>query len=151
MGRSKKYKSPSTVKRSLRRLVGFLKGRMYPPQTLSICLQDSISIPPLTRKLNICSASNINIQPIHCSDSNLIKPRPPRHRPNLQISNTTNTCDTPECRGRKRPCHGGNPRTQFYHDACYCHFLWWFHFCGFSGCHTQNACSCLIMYTILYC
>ena len=122
MSRSKKYKSPSTVKRSLRRLVGFLKGRMHPPQTLSICNQDSITIPPRATKLNFCSASNINIQPVHCSDSNLIRPRPPRPRPNLQIITTTNTCDTPECYGRKRPCHSGNPRTQFYHDSCYYHF-----------------------------
>ena len=145
MGRSKKYKSPSTTKRSLRRLIGFLRRRIRVLKPLTICHQDSVSIPSLSRNLSLYHASSIDVQPAPGAAYNLIKPRPPSSRPKLEINIATNTCDSPECYGRKRPCHALNPRTQFYHDDCYLDFRWWlFKFCGIPGCHKQNACSALL-------
>ena len=37
----------------------------------------------------------------------------------LQLIVTSNTYDSPECRYRKRPCHGGNSKRQIYHTAFY--------------------------------
>ena len=124
MGRSKKYKSPSTTKRSLRRLIGFLGRRIRVLKPLTICHQDSVSIPSLSRNLSLYRASSIDVQPAPGAAYNLIKPRtrPSSSRPKLEINIATNTCDSPECYGRKRPCHALNPRTQFYHDDCYLDF-----------------------------
>ena len=117
MGRSKKYKSPSTTKHSLKRLIGFLGRRIRVLKPLTICHQDSVSIPSLSRNLSFYRGSSIDVQPAPAAAYNLIKPRP-----KLEINIATNTCDSPECYGRKRPCHALNPRTQFYHDDCYLDF-----------------------------
>ena len=115
MGRSKTYTSPSKKYRSVLRLANFLRHKLElqikPKLTSShqLCL----SIPSVTRNLNSMIVSNLNIPPQPCIiDPTLVKLKPPK--PKLSVMITSNTCDTPACYNRRRPCHALNPPSQDY-------------------------------------
>ena len=59
-------------------------------------------------KLSIMKTSNQQIP----GDQNLTKPKPPK----LAVSKTSNTCDTPACQHRRRPCHASTPSNQIFLD-----------------------------------
>ena len=59
-------------------------------------------------KLSIMKTSNQQIP----GDQNLTKPKPPK----LAVSITSNTCDTPACQHRRRPCHAYTPSNQIFLD-----------------------------------
>ena len=59
-------------------------------------------------KLSIMKTSNQQIP----GDQNLREPKPPK----LAVTITSNTCDTPACQNRRRPCHALTPSNQIYCD-----------------------------------
>ena len=61
-------------------------------------------------KLSIMKTSNQQIP----GDQNFTKPKPPK--PKLAVSITSNTCDTPGCQHRRRPCHAHTPSNQIFSD-----------------------------------
>ena len=61
-------------------------------------------------RLSVMKTSNQQIP----GDQNLNERRPPK--PKLAVSITSNTCDTPACQNRRRPCHALTPSNQIYCD-----------------------------------
>ena len=61
-------------------------------------------------KLSIKKVVNHEIPP----GETILKPNPSLQQ--LSKSLTSNTCDTPSCQYRRRPCHAFTPASQFYHD-----------------------------------
>ena len=41
-------------------------------------------------------------------------------QPKLTLEVTSNTCDTPACQYRRRPCHALTPASQLYYDFMWC-------------------------------
>ena len=62
------------------------------------------------QRLSVMKTSNQQIP----GDQNLTERRPPK--PKLAVSITSNTCDTPACQNRRRPCHALTPTNQIYCD-----------------------------------
>ena len=108
-----KHRSPAKKLRSLRRLIAFHqnKSKSIKVPRLAICNQEAYSFQPIGPTLSLDTLPSISIP-------GKLKPQ----RPNLKTFLTSNTCDGPECRGRKRPCYAINPATQFYDDSCYSNF-----------------------------
>ena len=46
--------------------------------------------------------------------------RTPLPKPKLTLAVTSNTCDTPACQYRRRPCHALSPASQLYYDFMWC-------------------------------
>ena len=128
-----KHPSPAKKLRSIKRLLTFRlqKIKLRNP-SLTVCKVEETNYPASKPNLSITNLpkisipakmSNLSIQCVQKTSipSHPVTIKPPR--PKLQVMVTSNTCDSPECRYRKRPCHGGNPKTQIYHDACYSRFL----------------------------
>ena len=131
MGRSTHYKSPAKKLRNMARLLSYFKWKLnsFPNPNLSICHLQAISISPISRQLTSVISSKTDIQPQP-------QPQPLKIQdftPKLSMMRTSNTCDTPECRTRRRPCHDGYPSSQLYHDMIGDWVLW------FHGHHTQSA------------
>ena len=59
------------------------------------------------QKLSVQKVANYDIQP---------QLAPSKPKPKLTVALTSNTCDTPACQQRRRPCHDVNPRSQLYFD-----------------------------------
>ena len=120
-----KNPSPSKKLRSIKRLLTFRLQKMkLRNPSLTVCKVEETNYPASRPKISIpARLSNLSIQSVQRTSipSHPVKIKPPR--PKLQLTVTSNTCDSPECRYRKRPCYGGNPKTQIYHDACYSKFL----------------------------
>ena len=128
-----KHTSPAKKLRSIKRLLTFRlqKIKLRKP-SLTVCKVEETNYPASKPNLSIINLpkisilakmSNLSIQCVQNTSipSHPVTIKPPR--PKLQVMVTSNTCDSPDCRYRKRPCHGGNPKTQIYHDACYSRFL----------------------------
>ena len=127
------HPSPAKKLRSIKRLLTYRlqKIRLRNP-SLAICKVEETNYPVSKPNLSITNLpkisipakmSNLSIQCVQKTSipSHPVTIKPPR--PKLQVMVTSNTCDSPECRYPKRPCHGGNPKTQIYHEACYLKFL----------------------------
>ena len=114
MGRSKKYISPSKKYRSILRLAMFLRRRLnlHLEPSLAICHQTSVTIPPFLRILSSKMVSRLDIPPIDNPSLDQWK----RPKPKFSVEITSNTCDTPACHPRRRPCHALNPPCQDYLD-----------------------------------
>ena len=115
MGRSKQYVSPSKKFRTISRLANFLKHKLREKimPRLSICRhQNLVSISPVSRKLTSMVVSKLDIPP----QAELFLTKPKLPKPRLDIYICSNTCDTPACQTRRRPCHDGYPSSQLYHD-----------------------------------
>ena len=122
-----KCKSPSRLKRDKLRIMAFNVRKMkenlereLKKKTRTI-LKLEVEISNLKfkmskprPKLTIRKVLNQEYQP----DENFWKTKLPR--PKLSLSVTSNTCDTPACQYRRRPCHALTPASQLYHD-----FMWW--------------------------
>ena len=128
-----KHPSPAKKLRSIKRLLTFrLQNIRMKTPSLTVSKVVETNYPaskPNLSTINLqqisipARMSNLSIQCVQTTSipSHPVTIKPPR--PKLQVMVTSNTCDSPECRYRKRPCHGGNPETQIYHDACYSKFL----------------------------
>ena len=128
-----KHPSPAKKLRSIKRLLTFrLQKISLKNHSLTVSKVEETDYPASKPNLSITNLpkisipakmSNLSIQCVQETSipSHPVPIKPPR--PRLQVMVTSNTCDSLECRYRKRPCHGGNPKTQIYHDACYSKFL----------------------------
>ena len=119
-----KVKSPSTLKRDQLRMTEFNLRKLKENYAFEIQKKTStifkleVDISNLKfklfkrrPKLSIQKVVNYEIP----SKENLLKPKQ-----QLSISLTSNTCDTPSCQSRRRPCHDLTPASQFYHDFIWC-------------------------------
>ena len=119
MGRSKSHKSPATTRRSYRRLISFLIKTKPLKPILSISCTRSINFQPLKPVMTCVSQPSISIP-------SMVKPKllsfnqmkqvdvPPVKHPELVLTSTSSTCDTPECKMRRRPCFGVYPQDQYF-------------------------------------
>ena len=116
-------KSPSTLKRDQLRMTQFNMTKLKESYLMEIKkradtifkLEVEISnlkfkLFKLKPRLSIRKVVNHDIP----AEKKLLMPRPALHQ--LSISLSSNTCDTPSCQSRRRPCHAFTPDTQFYHD-----------------------------------
>ena len=128
-----KHTSPAKKLRSIKRLLTFrLQKIKLRKLSLTVCKVEETNYPASKPNLSIINLPKLSIQAkmsnlsIQCVQNTSIPSHPVTikpPRPKLQVMVTSNTCDSLDCRYRKRPCHGGNPKTQIYHDACYSRFL----------------------------
>ena len=119
MSRSKSYKSPSTLKRSNRRLLSFLIKKKTLKPVLSLSSPHSVSIPSLKPSLSLVTNLGASIPPLKPRILSIYRPQPvdvpptKPPKPKLMIILTSSTCDTPDCQTRRRPCYGMYPQNQF--------------------------------------
>ena len=149
------HKSPSKLKRdqlrmtefNLRKLQETFQNEIKKRTSTIFRLEVEISklkfeLSKQKPKLSIKKVINYEIPPQEI----VLKPNPSLQQ--LSTSLTSNTCDTPSCQYRRRPCHALTPASQFYHD-----FIWWSN--GFPLFHliycmcTSCTPSILLMYIIV--
>ena len=115
-----KVKSPSTLKRDQLRMAEFNLRKLKENYAIEIQKKTStifkleVDISNLKFKL-FKHRPRLTIQKVVNheipSEKTLLKPKQ-----QLSITLTSNTCDTPSCQSRRRPCHAFTPDSQFYHD-----------------------------------
>ena len=116
-------KSPSTLKRDQLRMTEFNMRKFKESYAIEMrkkantIFKLEVEISNLKFKL-FKSKPRLSIKKVVNYDipaeKNSSKPRKPLQQ--LSISRTSNTCDTPSCQSRRRPCHDLTPVSQFYHD-----------------------------------
>ena len=123
----RKCKSPSRLKRDQLRIKDFNGRKMKESLEIELkkktrtILKLEVEISNLKfkmfkprPKLSIRKVLNQEYKPVE----DFLRTQLPK--PKLTLAVTSNTCDTPACQYRRRPCHALTPASQFYHDFMWC-------------------------------